>query len=125
MFPYNPPNIPLDGVANWFSVRIKPGAARGTVDVTVLDFGGEQGSDTFTVPAKARSRVTFRLRNESMSLALNDQPVFEGTTRQRVYGWPQVLIAFAAPPNPAERPEAIAVRIPSKSDREEVAQVNP
>ncbi|MEY2578266.1 MAG: hypothetical protein QOI49_1090 [Verrucomicrobiota bacterium] len=125
MFPYNPPNIPLDGVANWFSVRIKPGAARGTVDVTVLDFGGEQGSDTFTVPAKARSRVTFRLSNESMSLALNDQPVFEGTTRQRVYGWPQVLIAFAAPPNPAERPEAIAVRIPSKSDREEVAQVNP
>jgi hypothetical protein len=116
MFPYNPPNVPLDGVANWFSVRLKPGAARGTVDITVLDFGGEQGSDTFTVPAKARSRVTFRLRDESMSLTLNDQPVFEGTTRRHVYGWPQVLIAFAAPPNPAERPEAIAVRIPSNPD---------
>lgn len=118
-FPYTPPNSPLDGVANWFSVRLKPGVARGTVDITVLDFGGEKGSDTFTVPATAGSRVLFQLRGDAMSLSVNDQPVFEGTTRQRVYGWPQVLIAFADSPNPAERPTAVAVRMPSKPEASE------
>jgi hypothetical protein len=126
IFPYTPAKSPLDGVSHWFSIRIKTGAVRGTVDVSMLSSSSQQVGAAVTVEAKARSKVVFRLSRDFVSLSIDNQPVFDQEpAARRVYDWPQTLIAFATPTNPAERPGSIAVRIPSKSDPEQVAQVNP
>ena len=129
LFPYTPAESPVDGVSNWFSVRVTPGSERGIVDIALIDFGGEQIGQAVSVAAKGKSRVTFRLLGEFVSLFVDEQSVIEQRAPNRVYGWPQVLIAFAASANPAERLQTIAVRIPSKPvvppDPHEVASINP